>query len=56
MWVIGGIAYLALLLFALALVRVASAPDHVDSPADALVDEPDHVPAKSAQAAGGNRS
>ena len=39
-WIIGGIGYLAVVLFALALIRMASAPDRSDQGADALEQQP----------------
>ena len=54
-WVIGAIAYLAVLLFAFALARVASPPDDLGNLTEQPVDESDQTPTESAQAAGGNR-
>ncbi|MDJ0665288.1 MAG: hypothetical protein QNJ75_12065 [Acidimicrobiia bacterium] len=55
-WVIGAIAYLAVLLFAFALARVASASDHPDGPMDGFVEEPDSAPEVTARTAGDSRS
>ena len=56
-WIIGGIAYLAVLLFALALARVASAPDEDDRIREVAVEQhPDYESSPSARVAGDGRS
>ena len=47
-WVIGSIAYLALLLFAFALARLASSPEPVDAHLDEVAENPDRSMAMSA--------
>jgi len=53
-WVIGSIAYLAVLLFAFALAQVASVPDQADSPADSAFEQSDRASTASTRVAGGN--
>ena len=56
-WIIGGIAYLVVLLFALALARVASAPDEDDRIREVAVEgHPDYASTPSARVAEDGRS